>query len=125
MPTLFLPPDMPEGAVRAVEVLGNRTKVELLHLLGQADEGLSMAELATALNTNKVSVRRNLIALEEQGLVTADVPPEQRMYQRTLVHWTINADRVRALGELLTAYALGGTGTASGTESKAEPETEA
>lgn len=98
----------------AVEVLGNQTKVELLHVLARAGRPMNSLELAEALNTNKVSIQRNLLRLEEQGLVTADLPKDQRAYQRVRVHWSVDLERVAALADRLKNYALGVEDTPKG-----------
>lgn len=103
VPRLTSPADMPPGMGEVAAVMGNRARTEILRLASQRP--MTAPELADTVGLSGVSAWRHLGALEELGLVDADVPQGQR--KGVTVRWSTNCDRVRALGGRWAAYATG------------------
>ncbi|ONI65305.1 hypothetical protein ALI44B_01010 [Leifsonia sp. ALI-44-B] len=104
MPRLTHPPHMPKKVVEAIEVLGNRARTEILHMLGRND-GLTVPEIAERLDLSRVSAHAHLQALERAGLVSTDVPLEQR--RGRLLHWHVDPAAVAQLAAVWAKYASG------------------
>lgn len=114
MPSLITPPDMPEDVVEAIETLGNRARTEMLRLLlahgplTRAELNLQLRELATS-GDKKIPERmvwNHLLAMEDAGLVSADVPRGQRQGKTTT--WSADATRARQLATRWVEYVEGG-----------------
>ena len=104
MPRLTHPPHMPEKVVEAIEILGNRARTEILHMLAR-NNGLTVPEIAERLDLSRVSAHAHLQSLEKAGLVSTDVPPAQR--RGRLLHWHVDPAAVTELASVWAKYASG------------------
>lgn len=83
------------------ELLGNRARGTLVHELRRRGP-LGTPELAQVLGTSHVTTYRHLMALEQGGLVSGDIPPAER--QGRAVLWSLNRDRLRQLLDELAQF---------------------
>jgi DNA-binding transcriptional ArsR family regulator len=105
MPRLSTPDGMPQEVLTIVDVIGNHTRTEILHLLS-AGVPMSAVELADQIGVNHSSIHRHLLVLEESGLVEADAPVGQRRGNK-FVRWHLIPAAVTALGQRWIDYAGG------------------
>ena len=106
MPTL-MQPDLPGDVMRAIETLGSRARVEVLHLL-QSKGPLTTAEIHEATPFKPAarrSVQLHLDALEREKFITGS--PEAGRRSGRVVVWTINVGPVRDALATLAAYVAG------------------
>ncbi|WP_454730354.1 ArsR/SmtB family transcription factor [Cellulosimicrobium protaetiae] len=104
MPRLTKPPGMPREVEVAIELIGNRARAEVLRALALHGT-LTIAELADLLGATRPAVQGHLKALERQGLVAADVPPERRQGRR--VQWQADRQQVEKVGTAFSDYIAG------------------
>jgi DNA-binding HxlR family transcriptional regulator len=106
MPTL-MQPDLPGDVMRAIETLGSRARVEILHLL-QTRGALSTAEIHEATPFQPAarrSLQLHLDALEREGFIVGTPGAGHRGGR--LVTWEINAAAVRSALDTLASYVAG------------------
>lgn len=87
----------------AIETMGNRARTEILRVL--LTEGpMTRTQIAARLGVDVPlrMVLRHLNAMEDQGLVTCNIPREVR-HGRT-PEWSANAERPRELTERWLGY---------------------
>jgi len=102
MPTLVMPPGMPEDVVSAIQTVGSRLRTELLHSLSRADGPLSTPELVALVKANRITTRDNLHALEDAGLVRANFPRHERGGRKVL--WSVDQEKINELAERWKSY---------------------
>jgi DNA-binding transcriptional ArsR family regulator len=85
----------------AIETIGNNVRTEILRQT--SEKGLTALELADQIGVHPASIHRNLIVLERQGLVAADVAPGKRRGQS--VRWRTQTDQVAEVGRTWVQYA--------------------
>lgn len=111
MPSLIRPPDMPEDVVGAIETMGNKARSEILRVLlergpmtrNQISEHLEGASVGKSVPSRMVW--NHLQAMEDIGVVSCDLPRDQRHGRVT--HWTANYDEAVALADLWLAFLRG------------------
>ncbi len=103
MPSV-LRPDLPSGADRAVEALGNRVKLAALRSL--VVEGPTTAvELADRLAVSVPLLRKHLAVLEDLEVVSVTPPRSEQDVRRRV--WTVNVTVLETLvGDLVAALGL-------------------
>ena len=103
MPSV-LRPDLPSGAERAVDALGNRVKLAAVRSL--VLEGPTTAvELANRLAVSVPLLRKHLVVLEELEVVSVTPPRSEPDVRRRV--WAANVDVVETLvGDLAAALGL-------------------
>lgn len=84
-----------------IDVIGNAVRTQVLRQLAQSS--LTALELAEQLGVNHSSVHRQLVLLEQHGLVTADRDPGHRRGQE--VRWSTVSEKVAELGQVWIRYA--------------------
>lgn len=104
MPRLTKPPGMPREVEVAIELIGNRARAEVLRALALHGT-LTIAELSDLLGATRPAVQGHLRALEGEGLVVADVPPERRQGRR--VQWRTDRQAVERVGAAFGDYIAG------------------
>ena len=95
-----MPGDMPEEVLVAIEIIGNNVRTEILRRI--SERGLTALELADRIGVHPASIHRHLIALEQHGLVSADVAPGRRRGKS--VTWRTETDRVTEVGRTWVRY---------------------
>lgn len=110
MPSLIRPPDMPEDVVQAIETMGNRARTEILREL-ITHGPLTTQEIAERIGATRIAARAHLLAMEEAGVVAADVPASTRPGR--VVHWSAEGDRAEALAATWADYVTGRSGQGS------------
>ena len=98
-----MPEDQPAGVRVAIDVIGNNVRTEILRIL--ARDALTALELAERLRVHHASVHRQLVLLEEHGLVAADVGRGRRRGQT--VTWRADPEKIAEVGKLWIDYASG------------------
>jgi len=101
---LSMPEDMPEEVRVVIDIIGNHVRTEILRTL--ALQPLTTLQLADRLRVHHASAHRNLVLLEEHGLVSADVGAGKRRGQT--VTWQTNPEKLAEVGQLWVDYASGG-----------------
>lgn len=104
MPSSVLPPDMPAEVAKLLEAIGGKLNTEILRLL--AVNSMTTAELSKTLEILPGSVHRVLRVLEDEGLVSANVPPDMRRRGSRLT-WSTDVDAVRTASRQWLAYVTG------------------
>lgn len=89
---------------RAIDVIGPRSRSAILRELARRGP-LGTSELAEAVGITRSGARAHLDALEAQGVVIGDVPPEARVGRK--VRWVVNPAAVEGLLTAIDAYLLG------------------
>lgn len=104
MPSYALPPHMREDVSMAVEIFGNKARVEILGHLATLGPGekQTRGRIVQATSLEPVLVGRHLVALEELGLVDVDQPPGDR--RGTRPQYRLNRDKTEAVYETLGAH---------------------
>lgn len=87
-----------------IEVIGNKVRTEILREL--ATGSATAAELSDRIEVAHSSVHRNLLRLEELGLVVADAEIGNRRGSTSVI-WSSVPDRVLELGQAWIRYASG------------------
>jgi predicted ArsR family transcriptional regulator len=90
----------------AIETIGNDARTEVLKVLWATDGPLGAPELAKAVGTNYMTTYRHLRALEDAGIVRADLAIDERAGRP--VTWTVDRDAVRAAAATWLGYVSGG-----------------
>lgn len=104
MPYHVQPPFMRADVSTAIEILGNRSRVEILGFLGGPgpNETYMRGSIVDATSLEPHIVGRHLVALEERGIVEVDQPLGDR--RGTRPRYRINRDRMREMYLALGAY---------------------
>lgn len=103
VPRLTVPPNQPREVSRAIDVIGNAARTEILRALSEGPR--TTHELALSVGTSRVSAHRHLQVLEEAGLVRGDRPPGTRLGDAT--SWTLAPDAVREMAAKWVDYVTG------------------
>jgi len=104
MPRLTTPAEMPQEVLAIIDVIGNHVRTEILRRLCTAPA--TAVDLASEMGVAHSSVHRNLLRLEEYGLVVADVEPGRRVGNK-VVRWAAVPEKVEGLGRRWIEYATG------------------
>lgn len=104
MPRLTKPPGQPKEVTTAIKIMGNEARTEILRRL-VLEGPLTVPELAAAVGSSTMSAYRHVLALEEAGLVTGDLPVGERA-GRT-VSWSVDVDAVRRVPHTWLSHVLG------------------
>lgn len=116
MPALPTPPLMPKEVADIVDVIGNRTRTEILNLI--ATRVMTANELAAETGVDVTTIRRHLETLEDHGLVAGTPPPAERTPggRGRKISWSTDHAQVAAQGQQWIAYATGQTAAAPSVE---------
>lgn len=102
MATQNRPGDHPDDA-SAAAVFGTALRIAIIHYLARHPSSMS-GQLARALQVPQPTIGTNLAVLEAHGALRADSPSQHRSGRR--VHWSVDADRCRALIDHLASRTL-------------------
>lgn len=94
---------MPEEVSAAIDLIGNRARIEILHQLSLRG-AMTTTELADAVAATRASTHAHLTALEAAGLIVGDVPAETR--RRRTVRWSVERAALAAAFQIVRQYAL-------------------
>lgn len=81
---------LPAGVDEAYEVVKTRLRIQIAHYLAD-HPAARIGEIIDAVGSERATVRSNLSALEELGVVSVSLPAGQREAQRVL--YTLNRAR--------------------------------
>lgn len=99
---------MPESVGQAVDTMNSPARSEILRALLHHPP-LTRTELEAKLagkqGVRGSMIRNHLLAMEQEGTVTCDVPREQR--HGRVARWTTTPERVQAVINTVHAYLLG------------------
>ncbi|TFC82075.1 transcriptional regulator [Cryobacterium cheniae] len=91
--------------MKAIEqIFGNRARNDIIRVLAVSDQ-MTYGDLREQVGIRDSTLHRHLRALEEYGVIAADLPPGQR--QGRGVRYSIRRARVEALGQAWMRYLLG------------------
>lgn len=104
MPSHAEPPYLREDVAMAVEIFGNKARVEILGYLARLDPGakIGRGQIVEATALDPVLIGRHLVALEQLGLVEVDQPPGDR--RGTRPNYWLNRDKAAEIYNTLGAH---------------------
>lgn len=86
------------------QIFGNRASNDIIRVLA-AEEQMTYGDLRDRVGIRDSTLHRHLRALEEYGVIIADLPPGQR--QGRGVRYSIHRARVESLGQAWMRYLFG------------------
>lgn len=101
MPKLVRPADQPADLDAAVAVYGNRARLAILRYLATHGPALRV-DIADATGTATPTLAAHLAELEKAGVVSVDLPAEQRRGRSA--RYAIEADTLRHLLTVMQGY---------------------
>lgn len=104
MPRIVVPQSQPHDVSRAIDVLGNHARVELLHQL-MRDAPLDSDTLAQALDVGVRQVNEHLRELRAHGLVVAE--PVAGPHGHLRAGWSVARPRLEYIATTYCEYLLG------------------
>lgn len=105
VPRYITPPDMPPEVEAIIDVVGSRVRLGILRELAQHGP-LTTSELMHRTTASETSANDHLRALEDAGLITADIPRGQRRGKGRAPHWSLIPEAVNTYVEQLREYLL-------------------
>lgn len=96
------------------QIFGNRARNDIIRVLA-GEEQMTYGDLRDRVGIRDSTLHRHLRALEEYGVIIADLPPGKR--QGRGVRYSIHRARVESLGQAWMRY-LFGAGAGEGSRSE-------
>jgi DNA-binding transcriptional ArsR family regulator len=93
---------LPEKVAQAQQVLGHRLHILIGHFLA-GHPASRLGAIIESVGGERTTIRAHLKELEAAGVVTVDVPPDQRA-GRTAFRYSVDRDRWFELGVRLISY---------------------